>query len=487
MERESKKSGISILVKAIYYKTNSKRNGKNWLLIISCIFLLNSCVKKSEPVRILFVGDILLSRNVKEEYSTRNTFPWEKLETLFQSADLVIGNLEGAVGNSREQINPLVQLPVFAIDSSDIELLVKAGFSAMTVENNHSLDLGIKGKTKTISTLAENNIKSISLENSPYFFNTKGCIISIIAINLVMNRDSSKYEIPSIEIKQKLRLARALSNIVIVSVHWGSELLEWPNNEQRKAAKWLISNGTDLIIGHHPHVIQKPELIDGKPVYFSLGNHLFDQKYSSTKEGLIAEIEIKNGKIYCNGIKTRNQKNSFYPEIQGASEQYFEPNDYRKQIFTINSIGINPENIDVVNKIVLKAFAKDKLLWKSHPMSLVALQKIKIDENEEHLFSLESYYSSIDKEINIRPYVYKIDNKGIIAQWRGSALAWPILDAQISPYKNEILCALHRGDAFIMLGKTAPVQKVAAYKWNGFGFDFITDSTICRDCERIYK
>jgi hypothetical protein len=474
------------LVEAIYYKRNSIRYGRHWLLILSCILLLNSCVKKSDTVQILFVGDILLSRNVKEEYSSRKTFPWQKLETLFQSADLVIGNLEGAVGNSKEQINPLALSPVFAIDSSDIELLVNAGFNAITVENNHGFDLGIKGKTKTISTLAENNIKSISLESSPYFFNTKGCVISIIAINLVMNRDSSKYEIPSIEIKQKLRLARALSNIVIVSVHWGSELLEWPNNEQRKTAKWLISQGTDLIIGHHPHVVQRPELIDGKPVYFSLGNHLFDQKYSSTKEGLIAEIEIKNGKFYCKGIKTTTQKNSFYPEAKGVSVSYFKPIDYSKQAFTINNINIIPENIDIVNKTILKAYSKNQLLWKSHPMSLVTLQKIKIDKEVDHLFSLETYYSSLDKEITIRPYVYSIDKKGITARWRGSALAWPIIDAQILPNNNEILCAQHRGDAFILLGKyTVAAQKVAAYKWNGFGFDFITDSTICRDCESL--
>lgn len=473
------------MVKTIYYKTNGIRNGKNWLLIISCIFLLNSCFNKDEPVRILFVGDILLSRNVKEEFHSRGTFPWERLEALFRSSNLVIGNLEGAVGSWEDQINPMGKSPVFAIDSGDIGMLAKAGFNAITIENNHSLDLGIEGKTKTISTLVENNLKSISLENSPYFFNVKGCIISVIAINLVLNRDSSKYEIPSMEINQKLRLAKAFSNIVIVSVHWGSELLEWPNTEQRNAAKWLISNGTDIIIGHHPHVVQKPELIDGKPVYFSLGNHLFDQKYSSTKEGLIAEIEIKNGKFYCKGIKTQNQKNSFYPEIQGISESYFGPIGYSKQTFTINSLRILPENIDIVNKTVLKAFDKSRLLWKSHPMSLVSLQKIKIDEKDEHLFSLESYYSSLDKEINNRPYVYTIDKNGITARWRGSALAWPILDAQISPYNNQILCALHRGDAFIMLGKSNTAQKIAAYKWNGFGFNMAND--FCQDCEQVYK
>lgn len=456
-------------------------------MIILCILLLNSCTKKSEAIRIHFVGDILLSRNVQEEYNSRKTFPWESLESLFHSSDLVIGNLEGAVGNLEEQINPLLQTPVFAIDSCDISLLEIAGFKVITVENNHSLDLGFKGKKRTISTLIENNIKPVSLENSPYFFNIKGHIISIIAVNLVLNRDSSKYEIPSIEIKQKLRLARALSNIVIVSVHWGSELLEWPNNEQRNAAKWLISKGADLIIGHHPHVIQKPELIDGKPVYFSLGNHLFDQKYTSTKEGLIAEIEIMDGKFYCKGLKTCNQKNSFYPEIYDSSLSYFKPIAYNKHTFTIKNMKIIPENIDIANKTILKAYKKNQLLWKSHPMSLVSLQKTKIDGNDEHLFSLESYYSTLDKETNIRPYVYEVDNKGIVARWRGSALAWPILDAQISSINDQILCALHRGDTFISLGRINTKKTITAYKWNGFGFNAVNDSTICKDCERIYK
>jgi hypothetical protein len=476
------------LDKTLYNKTNSKQYGQFWLLILFGVFLFNSCAKKSETIRILFVGDILLSRNVKEEYSSRNTFPWEKMTALFKSADLVIGNLEGAVGNKNEQINPSLESPVFEIDSSDIKLLAKAGFNALTIENNHSLDLGAKGKTKTSEALVNNNLKSVCYENSPYFFNTKGYIISLVTINLVMSRDSSHFEIPSNEIKQKLRLAKSLSNVVIVSVHWGSELIQWPNNEQRNAAKWLISNGADLIIGHHPHVVQKPELINGKPVYFSLGNHLFDQKYKSTKEGLIADIEMKNDKIYCRGIKTSCRKNSFYPEAQKKSENYFNPIAFNEQTLKINNIHFIPENIVLKNKTILKAYHKNKFLWKSHPMSLVSLQKIKIDEKTEHLFSLESYYSTLDKEVNIRPYVYTIDKNGITARWRGSALAWPIIDAQISPKNEQILCALHRGDAFILLGKTAVItQKVAAYKWNGFGFNNITDSTICNNCELVYK
>ena len=54
----------------------------------------------------------------------------------------------------------------------------------------------------------------------------------------------------------------------------GSELLAWPNKRQRESAQWLIKNGADIINGSHPHVAQKPEIFDGKPIFFSLGNHL---------------------------------------------------------------------------------------------------------------------------------------------------------------------------------------------------------------------
>jgi poly-gamma-glutamate synthesis protein (capsule biosynthesis protein) len=75
-----------------------------------------------------------------------------------------------------------------------------------------------------------------------------------------------------------MRLARSLAELVVVYIHWGSELLDWPNTGQREAAGWLIQNGADVIVGHHPHVVQTPECVRGRPVFFSLGNHVFDQR-----------------------------------------------------------------------------------------------------------------------------------------------------------------------------------------------------------------
>lgn len=456
-------------------------------MILACIILLSSCKPDHSEVRLLFTGDILLSRNVKAELNFRKTFPWEHLRNRFHPADLVIGNLEGAVGSAGDQLNHLSGSPVFAIDSSDIELLYKAGFKMITIENNHIFDLGTEGKARTISTLQKNHIKPISFENSPNFIRVKGLVLSFIAINLIPNKHRMKQQLPAIGLKQKLRLAQSLSNLVIVSIHWGSELLEWPNKEQRDAAEWLTSNGADIILGSHPHVVQKPELINGKPVFFSLGNHLFDQKYPETKKGLVAEITIKNGKVYCAGFKTGNRKNSFYPEFLEYDDFSLKPLLFRGHLFTVNDLTLIPFSIDGSNKIVLQAFKKGNLIWNSHPMPLVSIFKFSAGEGKDNLLTLEKHYSTIDNETNIRPYVYSIDHEGLLARWRGSALAWPLLDAVVSPDNDQILCALHRGDAFIMIGNEHKQKRIAAYQWNGFGFKGLSDSVTCKSCKDVFE
>ena len=448
---------------------------------------LFSCKNQETEIRLLFTGDILLSRNVKQEINTHKNFPWDSLQSLFLSADYVVGNLEGATGEyNRRETNQDIS-PFFAIESDDIPLLHQAGFTAVTLENNHIYDLGQEGKSKTKSTLDSNDIQAVSAENSPFFFQIESVVFSLVAINLVPNKDSSCHKIPSLEILRKLRLAKKLSNIVIVSVHWGNELLDWPSQDQREAAEWLIMNGADVIIGHHPHVIQAPELIHGKPVFYSLGNHLFDQKYSSTKEGLIADIRIKNGKIICKGIFTHTDVNSFYPIISDSINFQFIPASFCFEPFEINGITLVPHSYDIENKVIFNGFHEEKMIWKSNPVPLVDVDKIRIDDTHICLFTLEQHYSSLDKEITFRPYVYQVDEKGMTARWRGSGLAWPILDAIIIPVDDRILCALHRGDAFISVGSSLSGYKTAAYLWNGFGFNMSDDSISCERCRKLYQ
>jgi len=453
------------------------------------VFLLitQSGIAQESKIQVLFVGDILLSRNVRTEFQTRNSSPFEAIKPFLKSADLVIGNLEGAVGNKNDQYSSKSDSPVFDIDSTHIRLLKDAGFNVITCENNHSFDLGEAGKINTIEALRNSEITPVNLGNSPQFFTVKNIVIALVTINMVAGRDLSSNQIPSVGIRQKMRLACSLGNIVIVSIHWGSELLDWPNKVQRETASWLIKNGADLIIGSHPHVIQKPEMIYGKPVFFSLGNQLFDQKYPKTKEGLMVDITIQHGQYQCEGIITHTKHNSFYPEKGDSVNYKSAPLPLRKNTLSVNNYALKPISVSVNGqpKLILEAYQKGKRVWSTHPMPIITLASSKLDGEHEYLFALEKHYSNLDRETGLRPYVYDIDDKGLFAKWRGSALAWPLLDAVLSPYDGKMLCALHSGDSFISPDSTSTNTRIAVYQWNGFGFKGINDSTACESCRKL--
>lgn len=415
------------------------------------------------------------------------TSPWATMDSLFHTADLVIGNLEGAVGKVQDSMPSGSSSPVFAIDESKIPLLSKAGFRALSVENNHNGDLGDSGRTATMHALIKSGIAPISFENSPRFFTIKGVNFAIIAINLVPARGSKPQFIPSVELAQKLRLAKNLSNLVIITIHWGSELLDWPNQEQRDVADWLTRNGADLIIGSHPHVVQKAELVNGKPVFFSLGNHLFDQKYMATKEGLIVDCIIDNGRLKCSGITTNTSTHSFYPEISGNLNYNFNPVLLHNPLSFSGITLQGSTTVTTKGKVLIDARNESRMVFQTAPMAIISVDSFRLNDHEKYLFTLESHYSNMDNEVGVRPYVYAVTKTGLIAKWRGSSLAWPLVDATILPQNDSILCALHRGDSFIQLNKNTDDLRVALYKWNGFGFSGVSDKKTCEACVEYYN
>ena len=433
------------------------------------------------------MGDILLSRNVAREIDLRKSSPWAKLDSRFKSADLVIGNLEGSVGSIANPADSLAKEMIFDIPKKDLKLIKEAGITALSLENNHSYDLGSTSKDSTSIEVLNAGIQAINFKISPRFFSLDKYIISVISVNTVPDREGHNEKIPSILLQQKLRLARSLSNFVIVSIHWGSELLDWPNNFQRTTAEWLIDNGADLIIGHHPHVIQQPEIIKGKPVFFSLGNHLFDQKYSETKEGLMVECIIKNGMAEYNGIITHTMENSYFPEITRETRFDFPALKMRENV-KYAGIEILPISTDLCNenKIILEGYQQGRKLWSTHPLSLISVESANFDEKYNYLFTLQNHYSPIDGENGLRPYVYDITINGLKDLWRGSALSRPLLDATLSPDKKYLI-ALHRGDSFINPDPANNSTLIETYMWNGFGFSGHKDSLTMEFAIKYYE
>lgn len=282
-------------------------------------------------------------------------------------------------------------------------------------------------------------------------------------------------------------MAKTLANLVVVTVHWGSEFLDWPNRNQREATKWLVDHGAHLIIGHHPHVVQSPEMIQGSPVFFSLGNHLFDQKYPATKEGMIADCQVSNGILQCETIATHAKQSSFFPQTEAGVEHRLHPVELGISI-RVSGILLLPVTggASETGEISLVGVSQGRLLRQTRPVRLAAITRARLDGHHEYLLALEWHYSSIDSEVGLRPYVCRVTREGLVAQWRGSALAWPLLDAIVLPDNETILCALHRGDSFINLQLTMKEARVAAYRWNGFRFSGVDDPKLTLECRKCW-
>ena len=263
--------------------------------------------------RLLFTGDILLSRHVADEVKHRRVSPWAHFVDLFRSAQWVSGNFEGALGSPSDCMS--TSRPCFATSESLAPLLREAGFHGLTVENNHAGDLGSAGRKRTRSLLEQESLLPIDFENSPEYVRVGDATMALLAITVVPGADGRVQQIPSAEISEKLRTARQRADLVVVSIHWGVEYQRLPDTTQRAQARWLIQQGADLIVGHHPHVVEAPECIDGHPVFFSLGNHVFDQVYPPTKEGLIADCRLSGGRLSCEGIRTLTERGTAIPSF----------------------------------------------------------------------------------------------------------------------------------------------------------------------------
>jgi poly-gamma-glutamate synthesis protein (capsule biosynthesis protein) len=126
--------------------------------------------------------------------------------------------------------------------------------------------------------------------------------------------------------------------------------------------------------------------------------------------------------------------------------------------------------------------------WRSQALPLLSAEAGKLagPNGPEYLFTLEEHPSTIDSEEGVRPYVYEALAGGLVARWRGSALAWPLLDATLLPDGDGVLCALHRRDSFLVLQPKAAGVRTAAYRWNGFGFSGVDDTGILARCRSVF-
>lgn len=253
---------------------------------------------KSE-VKILAMGDMIFHQPIVKNYRSNDSYDFtpifNNISSDINEADLAIANFEGSVNSNRK----LSGFPLFNFPKETIYSLKNVGFDLLSTANNHALDTGLDGIAETIShinesgmknfgTLAEDGDKGIIVEKN-------GIKIGLISFTDTLNGMDSlmrgkEYSVNTFaqDVKSDIQNLKDNSDIVIVYPHWGNEYQLVPNERQIFLKEMLQESGADIILGSHPHVLQRYEVEDknNKKYFtiFSMGNALSNQRVENLKK-----------------------------------------------------------------------------------------------------------------------------------------------------------------------------------------------------------
>jgi len=284
-------------------------------------------------INLFFVGDIVLDRGVEYMIDKKGKgdfkFPFLKIADEIKKADLLFGNLEGPISNNGLKVGSIYS---FRFKPEAVEGLVYAGFDILSLANNHMLDYQRIALEDTMNILKENNIEYVGAGfNKKEAFSLKVKQVKDTKIGFLeyTNLGSANWiareTSPGLawinqksmeEIKEYIKKTKDEVDVLVVSLHAGQEYAKHPTDFQVSFAQDCINSGADLIVGHHPHVVQRIEQYKNGWIAYSLGNFIFDQHFSEeTMESIILKVvveEKKIKKVYSENIRINEY---FQPEL----------------------------------------------------------------------------------------------------------------------------------------------------------------------------
>jgi len=245
----------------------------------------------SNSLKIVAVGDMSFNGRYHRLLERRGAdYPLRDVLPHWRDADLRLGNLESPL-TTRPKVAPskcTLRGAPRALDT-----LEYAGFDFVSVANNHVMDFGPGGLMDTRDKLDAAGIAYAGAGHNeqtacePAILKRNGHVIGLLAYCDVQ-QDSPLYADKHSPGVARLQLSRTVRQIrklrprvdwLIVQLHWGQEFAQMPSPEQRALAGSLVDAGADLVLGHHPHVLQPMEIINGVPVFYSLGDFLFSDMF----------------------------------------------------------------------------------------------------------------------------------------------------------------------------------------------------------------
>lgn len=281
-------------------------------------------------IRLGFVGDIMLDRGVKSKIllhgDSSYDFPFQYASGTLRSYDILFGNLEGPISDVGVNRGSIYS---FRMDPRAAVALRDAGFDIVSVANNHIGDWGASAMTDTFARLKNIGIVPVGGgantkdAHEPRIFQVRGVKIAYLAYSQFgKGYTEAGSTTPGIAVIDKDSVARdvsyakSIADVAVVSFHFGDEYKDKQNTFQESMGHAAIDAGADLVVGHHPHVIEMVEQYNGKTIVYSLGNFVFDQMFSSkTMTGMMLNVSLKGKSIERVSTTTILINSDFQPQL----------------------------------------------------------------------------------------------------------------------------------------------------------------------------
>ena len=284
---------------------------RNSSIALAVSLLLSVSAYSTDTLNIIFTGDILLDRGVRRvinHHGVDHLFS-DGIDSVFRSAQIVVGNLECPATKIE---SPVFKQYIFRSEPEWLDTLRQHGITHLNLANNHSIDQGREGLLDTKQNIEEAGMVPIGAGASmqeaagPVLLASSPRKVWLVpSLRLALENYSYLTDKPCVSqepmdslMQRVFQLRKADSTaVIIVSLHWGGEHTLKPVPRQRMEAHQLILAGADALICHHTHTLQTIETFRGKPIYYSIGNFIFDPTHPINAEACIVRLKITSDTI----------------------------------------------------------------------------------------------------------------------------------------------------------------------------------------------
>lgn len=256
------------------------------------------------------VGDIMLGGSAVPKLRREGyDYPFLLVQPILRQADVVFGNLEGPLTDAG-QAAPDKRYVFRSPPAKVAPALAAAGFTVVSLANNHTMDYGVEGLKQTMAALDEAGIQhtgaGMNLQEArrPAFVKSGDYTLGFLAYSLTFpesfwaqgQRPGTAFGHAS-HVRADVAAARDQADVVVVSFHWGREATTELRDYQSKLAHAAIDSGASVVLGHHPHILQGIEYYKHGIIFYSLGNFVFGSYSRKATRSIIALLNLRGAKV----------------------------------------------------------------------------------------------------------------------------------------------------------------------------------------------